>query len=411
MNLRRRIGLALTGVPVAITALFALIIWLVYAGLESQTLDRLLGRELSVLVQANAAPADTDTAATGLHYYRPARWPSPAPPAELARLAPGSYRDFALPGGSYHVLVRELAAGDRAYLSYDVQAFELRERYLRAALLAGVLCAGLLAWLCAGWIAARVLRPLDAVVARIRALDVQGGAGRLGCRPEDAELAPVVQAFNERLAEIERLLTREHAFAAAASHELRTPLAVIRGGAEVLAVRHGGSAVLERIERAVAEATQNLDALLALSRFRQLPAPERLELHRLLPALAEPYGAAAQAQGASITWNLQPCVIEAPAGALGIIFTNLLRNALRAAAAGAVRVELDAQRLVVADDGPGIAAEDLPGLFEPGARHSGGGTGMGLYIARTLAQRCGFSLQLHSAPGGGTRAELLLRAG
>jgi signal transduction histidine kinase len=218
----------------------------------------------------------------------------------------------------------------------------------------------------------------------------------------------VVSAFNERLAEIEALVARERAFASAASHELRTPLAVIRGAAEVLAGQHGRNAVLERIERAVGEAAQDLDALLALSRARELPPAEPQLLHRLLPQWAEPYEATARSQHTALGWALQPCTVSAPPGVLGIVFTNLLRNALRAAAGGTVRVELDAQRLVVADDGPGIAPADLPQLFEPGVRRSEGGSGMGLYIARTLAQRCGFSLHLHSELGHGTRAELAL---
>jgi signal transduction histidine kinase len=401
MNLKRRLGLALIALPVAITALFALLIWLVNARLESQTLDRILGRELGVLVESGAEPRQAD----GLGYYRPQRWPSSPPPPPLAQLEPGSYRDFSLPGGIYHVLVRQFGPGDRAYLTYDVRAFELRENYLGLALLAGVACCGLLAWLCSGWIALRALSPLDAVVARIRQIDVEGGPRHLELQAGDAELAPVVQVLNERLAQIEALLARERAFASAASHELRTPLAVIQGAAEVLGAQHGEGAALQRIGRAVREATQDLDALLALSRARELPPAEPLDLQRLLPQWAEPY--AAGSHGTRLAWDLQPCVVNAPAGVLAIVFTNLLRNALRASAGGTVGVQLRPRGLALSDDGPGIAPADLKDLFEPGVRRSGGGSGMGLYIARTLAQRCGFTLQLHSGPGRGTCAELV----
>src|ERR1700756_4687396 len=115
MDLRRRLALALTALPVAITALFAAGIWLVYLKLESQTLDRVLGRELEVFIQAHAAPSANDAALTGLRYYRPALAEQPPLPPELAQLAPGSYRDFSTGGGSRHVMVRDVAPGDRAY--------------------------------------------------------------------------------------------------------------------------------------------------------------------------------------------------------------------------------------------------------------------------------------------------------
>lgn len=407
MNLRRRIGATLIVLPVLITAAFAAGIWLVYLRLESQTLDRLLGRELDVLVQAQAQPGRV-AEGSGLRYYRPAQGGQPAPPRELAALPPGSYRDFSLDQGGFHVLVRDVAPGDRAYLTYDVDVFESRERYLGLALAAGLLLTGLLAWLSSGWLAARALRPLDQLLARIRGLDFEANGQRLAGDAQDGELTPIIDAFNERLREIDTLVARERAFASAASHELRTPLAVIRGAAEVLAAQHGASIVLSRIERAVHEAVQDLDALLALSRSRALPEARDLSLDQLLPQLAEPYAEQARACGTRLVWQLAPCSIRAPAGAVAIIFTNLLRNALAAAPQGEVRVELDGVRLAVTDDGPGIAAEDLPRMFQPGTSRSGG-SGMGLYIARTLADRCGFKLDLRPAQGRGVCAELILR--
>ncbi len=405
VNLRSRLAAALIGTSLGAIGIYSIGIWTTYAWLESTTLDRMLGRDLDTQLQSgpNAVMADTH-----LHYYRPAQSPAAQLPAELARLAPGSYRDFNLPDGSYHVLVRQIAPEDRAYITYDVRDLELRERWLRLALAGGMLVAAALAWLCSRWIADRTLHPLDTLVGRIRALELQGRGARLESRAEDGELDMIVRAFNERLLEIDALLLRERAFASAASHELRTPLAAIRGAAELLASQPGGnSPVLARIERAVVEATRDLDALLALSLARQLPPARPLLLHESLPGLAEPYLAQAQAQGTTIVWSLEPTELLAPPGVINIIFTNLLRNAVRATAGGQIRIELSGRRLSIADSGSGMSPAAVSRTFEPGMRASEGGSGMGLYIVRTLAERCGYHLSLRSAPGAGTRVEIL----
>jgi signal transduction histidine kinase len=165
--------------------------------------------------------------------------------------------------------------------------------------------------------------------------------------------------------------------------------------------------VLERIERSVAESTADLDALLALSQGRDLPPAETVALHELLPRLAAPYAAQAREGDTRIVWtSATPVAVHAAPALIGIVFTNLLRNAIRATAEGEVRIGWDAHAFWVADDGEGMTAEQLVHVFEPGAKGRHGGSGMGLYIARTLAQRCGWTLTLESEAGKGTIAKV-----
>ena len=407
LDLRRRLAVALVGLSATLAGLLGIAMWAGNAWLEGATLDGVLGRELAVYVQSGAAPANVDGGDSGLRYYRPAQGP-PALPVELVSLAPGSYRDFPVGGARFHVLVREQGPGDRAYLLYNVEVFSQRERWLRLALIGGMLAVALVAWLASGWIAERALQPLDALVQRIRAIDPVQRGQRLETWADDGELDVIVTALNDHMAQLDALVTRERAFAAAASHELRTPLAAIRGAAEVLqVVRQVPREVLERIERSVADAVADLDALLALSQGRDLPPREPLPLHELLPGLAESYSAQAHDNDTRLAWGaLPPVILEAARGVVAIIFTNLLRNAIRAAPGGEVRLGLDAQSFTVADDGEGMTAAQLVAAFEPGARSTHGGSGMGLYIARTLAQRSGWELTLQSEAGKGTEARL-----
>jgi signal transduction histidine kinase len=64
--------------------------------------------------------------------------------------------------------------------------------------------------------------------------------------------------------------------------------------------------------------------------------------------------------------------------------------------------------VVVADTGPGISKEERERIFRPFWSRDGGGTGLGLAIARELAVALGGSIELQSAPGSGSRFELLL---
>jgi signal transduction histidine kinase len=104
--------------------------------------------------------------------------------------------------------------------------------------------------------------------------------------------------------------------------------------------------------------------------------------------------------------------------AVGQMLLNLLDNALRALNRNgcievATRAEVRSLVLTVSDDGAGIAATDLPHVFEPffTRRPVGQGAGLGLTVARDIAQAHGGHLALDSTPGGGTRVRVTLPLG
>ncbi len=399
-RLRRRLATTLLG----LTALAALLLSIVFLGMERYieraTLGTLLEREMAYRVRANTVPAPGDMQGETLRFYRPTLGGA-VPPRTLTDLKPGRYDQLRIGEQQFFVLVQAIAPGDIAYLSYSDSSLEKRERLLFAALFAAL---GLIALL-ALWVSARLARqtlaPLDGLVSTLHALDPEQRNQRLARPDRDSELAVIIEALNAYMQRLDELVERERAFAAAASHELRTPLAVIRGAAEVLEASTP-SAPLARIQRAALQAQQDLDALLWLSRAGEPPTAESLPLHERLKTLC-----AAQIDPERVLWQLQPCTVVAPPGAVAIIVSNLLRNALRAAPkAGGVRVQLDGQQLSVDDDGPGVPRDELPQVFAPRTRGHDGGTGMGLYIAATLATRLGWSLSLENRTGGGARATL-----
>ena len=399
-RLRRRLATALVG----LTAMSALILSLVFLGMEryveEATLGTLLERERSYRVRANTVPAPGDMQGETLRFYRPALGGA-APPRTLTDLAPGYHRKLSIGEQQFFVLVRTVAPGDTAYLSYSDAAIERRESLLFVALIAAlgrVAASGY--WVSAG-LARQTLAPLDGLVTGLAALDPEQRQQRLTLPERDSELFVIAEAINRYMQRLDELVERERAFSAAASHELRTPLAVIRGAAEVLDATQP-SPPLARIQRAARSAQQDLDALLWLSRAGEPPPAETIALHERLKGLC-----AAQIDTEAVDWALQPSTITAPPGAVAIIVSNLLRNALRAAPKpGGVRVRLDAKHITVDDDGPGVPPDELPQVFAPRTRGHDGGTGMGLYIAATLATRLGWQLTLENRAGGGARAVL-----
>jgi signal transduction histidine kinase len=356
MQLRRRAAFGLLGLIVGTALLLLGLLWVADEWIEDPALEGLMEEELSFLLRL-PSPHGARDEQTRIRFYRPADARSPPLPEALHGLAPGLHQEVAVGRQTWRVLVRELAPGDLAYLAYEIDYLRAREQLL--AVVAG---------------AAIVVLLLAAAAVRVY------------------------------LRQLEALVERERAFAAAASHELRTPLALIHGSAEQLADAGSADArVVGRLRRGMKEVTQQLDALLALSRTRESPPVQELELARWLPQACESLLVGERA--GRVRWAGGPATLVAPPGAVRIVFGNLLQNALLADASGEIAVTVAPGRVTVEDRGPGLAAEVLPRVFEPGFRGRDGGSGMGLYIARAIADRYGWHLKIENREGGGARAE------
>lgn len=301
---------------------------------------------------------------------------------------------------------QDQAISEADFLRHTSELAARRGLWVLLLMTGGAAVIGLGAWWASGRLARRSLEPLEQLVAQLGSVDLERRGTRIAPGPADAELVPITQALNTLLEQLDGLVERERAFAAAASHELRTPLNVIRGASDVLVQTGASAAPVGRIQRAVQDATQQLEALLTLSRQRESPQAEALRLDACLPQWAEPWVAEARAQDTRVEWTLAPAELRAPAGLLAIVFTNLLRNALAAARGGEVRIVLREGAIEIADDGPGLPealARDPLQAFRGGA---GGRTGMGLYIATELARRGGWRVGFAPRAPRGTVASI-----
>ncbi len=267
------------------------------------------------------------------------------------------------------------------------------------------------------------LRPLSQLSQRIAARDPDDLAAT-GLAPRHAELQPLVRSLDGLLARLRGKVQREHAFVHDAAHELRTPMAVISAQAHALA--HARDAddradASTRLDDAIARASNLVEQLLQLARFDGHAAVrETVDVARLAQqelALLEP-GAFARGLELSLdapdelAWPMELAAFRA-------ILQNLVGNAVCYVPPGGqvvvgLAVDDGGLRLMVEDDGPGIAPALRASVFERfvrGTGHDVAGSGLGLAIVRQAATRLGGRVSLHdglanAAGGRGCRFEV-----
>lgn len=249
-----------------------------------------------------------------------------------------------------------------------------------------------------------------------------------------AEEQSLQQRVADRTADLERANTRLAAqdatrrrFLADVSHELRTPLTVMRGEAEV-ALRARDNVVNDTAREALAAVVEQgehmsrlVDDLLFVARREAGEVPLRLSTVALGVQLGRAVGDARQlAPNAQIELTDDEAAlqsqVEADPGRLHQLLMVLLDNALRYSP-GPGQIRVQAARIgktvtvSVRDNGIGIPADDLPNIFDRFVRGSNalpGGTGLGLPVAKAIAEAHGGSLDIDSHEGEGTCVVLTL---
>ncbi len=212
------------------------------------------------------------------------------------------------------------------------------------------------------------------------------------------------------------------------SHEIRSPLDVAVGMTDMLLETDltEEQTSLARTARSASERTLSLvNDILDLARLEagRMPiASRRFDLRSLLAEATRPHAMVARRKGIDLSLRVDervPAEVVGDPGRLHQVVTNLLSNAVKFTERGSARIAaqpLDSRagwiRIEVRDTGIGIAAEDLPRLFEPFVQsgrpsgHERAGSGLGLAIAHQLVSLMGGRLHVESRPGEGSRFSL-----
>ena len=280
---------------------------------------------------------------------------------------------------------------------------------LSALVLAGVVLA---AWL-ARAVTQRGLRPLSEMAAAAEHIHAAQLHERLAPAGWPDELRALAVAFDAMLARLDESFTRLSQFSADLAHELRTPLFNLRGEAEVAltqartpeAYRDVLASSLEELDRL----SRMMESLLFLARAEQPQARiarATLDAHAEAEVVRDFHEAAAEEQGVRLIIEGTAHVDAEPA-MLRRALTNLVTNALaHTPRGGTVTVRVAGRNgatvFTVSDTGPGIAPEHVPRIFDRFYRADparGGGAGLGLSIAKSIAELHGGTLTATSGLG------------
>jgi signal transduction histidine kinase len=291
---------------------------------------------------------------------------------------------------------------------------------LLPALFAGILVAGALGW----YLSRRITKP---VLELSDAAD-EVAAGRYGVVvpevPGGGEISHLSTRFRDMASQLEQAEALERNFLMTVSHELRTPLTAIRGHVDALlegvvedeATRTHSLEVIsleaKRLERLVGDI---LD-LAKLDTHRFALRREEVDMERLVDRAYSGFNEEARRRGIDYRRTIAATpVLETDGDRVLQVISNLLSNAFRwtpdGGRVGVALTQVDGTiRVAVEDNGPGIAAEEQERIFRPFWSRDGEGTGLGLAIAGELAAALGGQIELKTAPGEGSRFELVLPA-
>lgn len=305
----------------------------------------------------------------------------------------------ALPGGAYGLVTRHPVSQTRFLL------------LVAAALVLGAVVSFP--------VARAISRPLERLTETSRRLAAGDLTARSGISRDD-EVGALAAAMDDMAAGIEARVQRERELLWNVSHELRTPLARLRVALE-LAEESGDRAAVRRhlvgIASDVGELERLVGDVLAVSRLdaagqdlRMAPAAARFE--EIAAGAAERFrrGHPGRELRLDLAKDLPPLTLDA--ALVGRALDNLLENAARYSDPGQpvtlrARMEGTALAVEVSDRGIGVAAADLPRLFEPFFRtdrsrsRNAGGMGLGLTLCKRVIEAHGGTIAATPNPGGG----------
>jgi signal transduction histidine kinase len=275
------------------------------------------------------------------------------------------------------------------------------------------------------WLAGTSLRPVQGIMDEVDAIaDGTSLHRRLAVPMSGDEIARLAVTVNGMLARLEQSFASLHRFTADASHELKTPLMVLRAGVERALIHPGTPGeILQSLDETLAQInqmTEMVENLLTLARADEGRAPlavEESDLREVAADVAETAGMLGENAGVTAVHTMPdtPVRLAVDRHRIREMLLNMVTNAIKyTPQGGTVALSLeedeDSVTFTVRDSGIGIAAGDLPHIFErfwradPARSRTGDrpGTGLGLAITQWIAEAHGGTITVQSRPGRGS---------
>jgi heavy metal sensor kinase len=273
------------------------------------------------------------------------------------------------------------------------------------------------------WLSRRALDPVDQIASAAQRISIENLAARLPVANTGDQLQRLSETLNQMFSRLELSVRRIKQFTADASHELRAPITLIRTTAEVAAQHREREAgeYLSALDDILAESertSQMVESLMLLARADAEKEPidrHSVDLCHIARAAAEQGEKLAATRRIQFTASVPPgplpiCAdVEAVRRAVLVLIDNAIKYSNPG---GRVSVSVAAEGtdavVSVADTGIGMAPEDLPHIFDRFWRadrarsRSQGGAGLGLSIAKWIADVHRGSIQVESTVGQGS---------
>ncbi|MDB5387117.1 MAG: cusS 2 [Planctomycetaceae bacterium] len=276
-------------------------------------------------------------------------------------------------------------------------------------------------------VSARALSPVDKMISTAKDITANRLDKRIDVPDTGDELARLAQTLNEMIDRLNTSFEEMRRFTADAAHDLRTPVTALRTEVEVSLMadqtvddyRHSMQSVLEEAINLSRLAEQLLD-LSHEDRGWNYDEQPKVRLDVILQSVREDLHKVAQQKQIRIdTQQVRPWTVKGDQVRLRRVFTNLLNNAIQYTPnGGCIWIEgtstPETTTVVIADNGIGVPAEDLPHVFDrfrrvDQARNSqSGGTGLGLAICKSIVESHGGKIWMESTLGQGSRVYVKL---
>ena len=270
------------------------------------------------------------------------------------------------------------------------------------------------------WVASAALQPVTMMAAQAEEITERSADWRLDAPSATDELGQLARAFNRLLNRLATASQVQRQFMADASHELRTPVSVIQTATEVTLERQTREEweyrdALTIVNEQSARLSRMVEDMFLLARADaggSRLTRRQVYLDEIVEECVRAVSVVAPSLEVQVEMHLQPDVsMDADDGLLRQLVTNLLDNAVQhTPRGGAVTVTVDAvgavATIAVSDTGPGIPSADRERVFErfvrlDPARSATSGAGLGLPIARWIAEQHGGTLTVEQNAAGG----------
>ena len=320
-------------------------------------------------------------------------------------------KEFVRPG-----TVQVAEAGKVVEVDYQTAAYLKTSHAVLVGSMVMIVIGSLLFWIVARWLALQVARPIEQLAGSARIIGTgnweqavaQVGSGEL------KQLAMELEHMRCRLRDMDRQHRQDErlstlgTFTATIAHEVRNPLSAVRLTVQMLARRlvpNGQDPAAQIIIEELDRLDLIIDELLAFSKGMSVTTSV-CALRLVVDDTVRLFKRQAEHAGVEVLVSGEASVI-ADSARLRQLLMNLLLNAIQAVhgheTGGKVNINITSDGFSISDNGSGVDAKILPTLFEPFITGKKAGTGLGLHLAKAIAEAHGAKLAVDTTVTTGAR--------